>query len=97
MRSPEATTLTRRQIDFENSSIVVLGKGNKQRPIPMTALLSEAMKLHKETKCIEKWNNGFVFPSRIAGKPLTDIRRGIEFAKLHAQITKRITPHMLRH
>ncbi len=38
-----------------------------------------------------------VFPSRITGKPLTDIRRGIEFAKAKAKITKHIKPHILRH
>ena len=38
-----------------------------------------------------------VFPSKRTGNALTDVRKPIEKAEKIARITKRITPHVLRH
>ena len=99
MRKHEAQTLVWSRVNFEGSYIRVYGKGNKERIIPMSPLLAETLKQHKDRKKRGKdtASSSYVFPSRITGLPLTDIRRGIEFAKAKAKITKRVTPHMLRH
>jgi site-specific recombinase XerD len=49
--------------------------------------------LLKELPRTSEW----VFPSRITGHPLVDLRRAIEWAKKKTGIDKRITPHMFRH
>lgn len=98
MRKQEVVTLTVNRVNFESNCITVLGKGNKERILPMTILLKETLLqwLHDRKKRNHD-DPTLMFPSRITGQALTDIRRGIEFAKKKAGITKRVTPHMLRH
>lgn len=98
MRKQEVVTLTIGRVNFEANHITVKGKRDKERILPMSPLLRGALRQWlDERKRRSHDDPDLVFPSRITGKSLTDIRRGIEFAKKKAGITKRITPHMLRH
>jgi site-specific recombinase XerC len=82
MRSQEVTTLTKEHVNIQGNSIKAIGKGGRERVIPMTLLIAEALKQHLAVlKVREHDNPTLVFPSTISGKPLTDMRRGIEFAK----------------
>jgi site-specific recombinase XerD len=91
LRLTEATKLTWEQVDMENRTITVLGKGNKERKIPFgNWLYNELHELKQIT--------GYVFPSkRNKEKPVCDIRKCIADAKKAAEITKRVHPHLLRH
>ena len=98
MRKQEVVTLTLNRVNFEANHITALGKRNKERILPMTVFLRETLLqwLNERKKRIHD-DPALMFPSRITGNALTDIRRGIDFAKRKAGITKRLTPHMLRH
>ena len=50
MRLSELINLREKDIDFYNQSIKVLGKGNKERIIPMSNELSEAIKTYSQQK-----------------------------------------------
>ncbi|MGE5239999.1 MAG: tyrosine-type recombinase/integrase [Chloroflexota bacterium] len=89
-RSDEARPLKWHQVDFTRGVVRLLGKGNKEREIPMCPSLSRSLQqLPRQGE--------YVFPSRVTGKAITDTRRAIEFARKRAGITMHITPHMLRH
>lgn len=94
LRFKEATTLKWDEIHFDAGYIKVKGKGNKQRLIPMTAMLKEALQL-QQMKRTDK--TPLVFPSRHTGEKMADIRKAIGYAKNKAKITAHITPHKLRH
>jgi integrase len=87
MRRAEAFNLTWDRIDLAGGDIVVTGKGNKSRFVPMTPTLRAAL------QSLEK-SGALVFPSPKTGKPLTDVRKAIARAK---GIEKRVYPHLLRH
>lgn len=130
LRKNEVARLTWSQIDLSTNTILVQGKGSRQRIVPIAPSLETLLKSLPRTseKARDIMNNEsnplykafhtkdhpqhqealdkvrryleaavWVFPSRITGRPLTDIRKAIEWAKKKAGITKRITPHMLRH
>ncbi|MGO9377280.1 MAG: tyrosine-type recombinase/integrase [Dissulfurispiraceae bacterium] len=89
-RVDEAKQLLWQNVDFDRRIIKVVGKGKKEREIPLSSGVRKALlRLPR--------NNKLVFPSRVTGKALTDTRRAIEFAKKRAGINIHITPHMLRH
>lgn len=93
MRSNEAKQLRCTDIDFERSIIRVWGKGGKQRRLPLSNTLRMALFQLDLT-------GEYVFPSRVkkmAGRPITDVRKAIERAKVAAKIERKITPHQLRH
>jgi integrase len=90
LRKNEVTQLKWSQIDLKAGSILVQGKGSKQRIVPVAPTLK---RLLKGLPRVSEW----VFPSRITKQPLKDIRRAIEWAKKKTGITKRITPHIFRH
>jgi integrase/recombinase XerD len=90
LRKNEVTHLKWSDINLAVGSVLVHGKGNRQRVIPLTMTL---ITLLKELPRTSEW----VFPSRITGHPLVDLRRAIEWAKKKTGIDKRITPHMFRH
>lgn len=92
LRKDETLKLRRDQILLDNKLIIVHGKGNRERAVPMSEMLSVEIKSYLET--IE---GDYVFPNLKTGTPYTDIRRAIARIRKAAKITKRITPHLLRH
>ena len=58
MRLSELINLREKDIDFYNQSIKVLGKGNKERIIPMSNELSEAIKTYSQQKKGSAGQNG---------------------------------------
>ncbi len=95
MRKNEAFNLKWSDIFFEYNLIkVTKGKGNKERFIPMSKHLKEALLTLKSLKTDA---NPLVFPSPVTGKPLVDIRRAIRRITKKAGIERTIKPHQLRH
>jgi site-specific recombinase XerD len=91
LRKSEACSLQAHNIHFDPDYIKVYGKGGKIRLVSMSPLLKEVM------KALLNDRDGLLFPSRVRGGVITDIRTPLKTAMQKAGITRRITPHMLRH
>ncbi len=98
MRKNEVCILRMNQIHFEPDYIVVLGKGNKERIVPIHKKLAGYLKAYiEDLKANGRFKeDGLVFPSRRGGSVLTDIRKPLERAIRLAGVSH-ITPHMFRH
>jgi len=83
--------------EVRQMTITVIGKGDKERKVPLTRAAQEAVK--EQLKRLDKkgYKGDLLFPSSRTGKALTDIRKPIKTAMKKAGITGRITPHMFRH
>ena len=93
LRSSEARFLRAEDIDLQNLIIIVTGKGNKQRIVPITT----GRLIEELTRKVNEKGQGYLYPSPITGRPYNDIRTAIENAAQRAGITKHIYPHLLRH
>ena len=92
LRKSEACNLKKEDIHFKPDYIVAHGKGGKKRLVPMSDLLVKEMK-----KYLKDHLEDHLFPSRVKGGIITDIRSPLRTAMKKAGIERRITPHMLRH
>jgi integrase len=90
MRKQEVLTLTWNRVILEASVIVALGKGDKERIIPMTPFVTEALQALPRT-------NSLVFPSPKTGCPMVNVYKKIRATAKKIGIMKRIYPHLLRH
>jgi integrase/recombinase XerC len=98
MRRSELIELELKDIYFENSSIKVLGKGNKERLIPMTwkiekvlkAYLSEREKLFPERKALFLTNKGQVLYPKLVYNLVK------KYVSLVTTLDQR-SPHVMRH
>jgi integrase/recombinase XerC len=100
MRKAELIGLKEHQIDISNSQIKVLGKGNKERIIPISKILMNDIKLYiaEKRRLIGRGEEDFLFVTD-KGKPL-DPKQVYNIAKKY--LTKVTTidkksPHILRH
>ena len=103
MRVSELTNLTLAQLDLENSIILVIGKGSKERYVPIgdfarTALETFLEEGRKDLMAKERKDHSFVFVNHL-GDPLTTngVRYILEKLIQESGLTLKIHPHMLRH
>lgn len=99
-RKAELINLMEHQIDYSNSNIKVLGKGNKERIIPVSNQLLEEIKFYiaEKRRMIERDDACFLLVSE-KGKPL-DPKYVYTIAKKYLnQVTtiNKKSPHILRH
>ena len=92
LRKAEACNLEPNHVHFDPNFLVARGKGGKVRMVAMSDLLAWGMKIY-----LSDHQGGHLFPSRVRGGIITDIRSPLKTAMKKAGITRRITPHMLRH
>ena len=96
LRLSEACALKWRDLDFDQGLVSVLGKGNKQRIVPVGSHACTALRDWRA----ESGGDGDapVFPGR-GGKPLTARAVQLRFKQLAMKqgVLKRIHPHLLRH
>ncbi|MBI4689504.1 MAG: tyrosine-type recombinase/integrase [Nitrospirae bacterium] len=90
MRFSEARFIKWENIDMQNRTITVKGKGNKNKKLPFGEWL------YKEFLNLGV-SSGYVFISKRTGEPIQNVRNVIAKAKKTAGISKRIHPHLLRH
>jgi site-specific recombinase XerD len=94
IRIEEALTLRRSKIDFENLLITVMGKGNKERTIPMSVELRKVL-----CRWLNKNNHELVFSTKQGARLGYDnVRR--DFRALAEKLGiegVRVSPHTLRH
>lgn len=98
MRLSELINLKESQLDASQSQVKVLGKGNKERILPVSAELMRTLKDYVQDKPIKESGIQQVFVTE-KGKPLQP-RSVYAFVKKHlAQVTtiQKKSPHVLRH
>ena len=91
LRVSEALTLTREQIEWQHGVIFVVGKGSKERIVPITTdrLMTELMK-YLDTK-------GYLLVNKRTKRPYGSIEKTLKNAAKEAGIKKKVTHHLLRH
>lgn len=96
LRLSELTGLKKEQIDFESGLIRVLGKGKKERLVPVTKGAIDWLKLYLAHP--ERTPSSTLFLNRF-GDPITprSIDRHFQRYLLASGLSARITPHTIRH
>jgi len=97
LRDDEAKRLEWPHVNLERNELYIKGKGGKERHVPVPADLSTAFQFIREWQEEYSVKNPYVLFNPETGKRMGDIRKAIERAKKAAGITKRVTPHHLRH
>lgn len=103
IRLSECSNLTLENLDFTNNSLSIIGKGNKQRVLPIGSYMIDALNnyfVNCRNVIMQKYhkNHNYVFINQ-NGNPITS--RGIEYV-LNNLVKKtssnlEIHPHMIRH
>jgi len=97
IRASECATLREEDVDLEELTVTVAGKGGHQRTVPMNERVADALRLYRRHRGPVAPESSF-FRSR-AGAPLG---RGAIYDRVRtharqARIHKRVSPHKLRH
>ncbi|MFH1422304.1 MAG: tyrosine-type recombinase/integrase, partial [Planctomycetota bacterium] len=97
LRVSELVGLNISSVDFESSMVTVIGKGKKERLIPIGSYAINALKTYLHILSDTKPNSP-LFVNKY-GNRLTDrsIRRLIKSYSLSIGLSKKISPHSLRH
>jgi integrase/recombinase XerD len=100
LRVSEAVTLKVSCLYFEEGFVRVIGKGNKERLVPMGEMAQEAMQayLADRPSPSELQDSDLVFVNRY-GRRLSRVSafKTVKAAALLAGVTKEISPHTFRH
>jgi len=101
LRVSEATGLTATQLNLEAGFVTVLGKGGKERVVPIGAAARTALAEYltaERPRLVGARPSPWVFV-RAGGKPISrqTVWKLVRKASLAAGIGKRVSPHTLRH
>lgn len=91
LRASEAENLTTDKVHLDHGLMIVRGKGNKERPVPIVDELRPYL-----LKRIAEGKDGLMWASR-SGNKITDLKKIIKLAKERAGLTRHFYPHLLRH
>lgn len=101
LRLSELVSLKKEELDLEQGMVRVLGKGNKERLVPVgkTAILSLQTYLEKRDKLLRaKPDHSYFFLNKLGGGiSARAVERLIEKYLKRTGIQKKVTPHVLRH
>jgi len=98
LRRSEAAAITSEDLDLDHGQLLVRGKGAKQRVVPLTPLVVEAIREY--LPCRPETQSNHLFVSRVGGRPIAGrvinrmLKKVLEDAGMDEQ---GITPHRLRH
>jgi len=98
LRRSEVAAITLDDLDLENAQMLVHGKGAKQRVVPLTPLVVEAIREYLH--CRPHTESQHLFVSRVGGHPLHARVAGrmLQHVLQRAGLgEEHITPHRLRH
>lgn len=97
LRRSEVTGLKIRDVDFFNGVVRVLGKGNKERLVPVTDEALYAIKYYLSTQPNPQPQDALFLNAH--GKPLTGDGLAFIFKNtaIAAHLARKVTPHSLRH
>lgn len=100
LRISEALNIKMSSLDLESNTIRIVGKGNKERILPIPKKLSEELKVYISDiwPTLSNSPSEYLFISS-SGKKLSDTsaRKRLRLLLLKAGITTKTTPHTLRH
>jgi integrase/recombinase XerC len=100
MRLSELVNIKENQVDYKNSYIKVLGKGNKERIIPLSKQVCDDIAAYKQEKRkqLEKFDNTYLLVNK-NGKKLYTKYVYLAVKKYLGEITTidKKSPHVLRH
>ncbi len=96
LRLAEVCGLRWDALDFEQGLVTVLGKGSKQRVVPVGSHALKALGAWRDSR--KGWLNLYVFPGR-NDKPITSRAIQLRLRQLAQRqgVFKRVHPHLLRH
>lgn len=99
LRLSELSHLKWHDLDFEQSLVTVLGKGNKQRLVPVGKKALESLKVWKPiSKIWDIQKSGYVFISkRCSQLKQRSIQARIKYWAMNMGLWERVYPHLLRH
>ncbi len=89
LRVSEAAGLTVGRIDAERNQLKVMGKGGKERIVPVQPLVIEVIRDYLSSR---RFSSRVVFP-----RGTKSIQRVVKEVAKRAGISKKVTPHTLRH
>jgi len=97
IRASECVGLREEDVDLDERTIRVTGKGGHQRVLPLNARVAEALAVYRQAR--GPFHPGMAFFQSRRRKPLT---RGAVYERVRtyaakAGIEKRVSPHRLRH
>lgn len=92
LRATEAMTLKREQVDLGRGLLYIVGKGNKERIVPIaTARLRAALESAVPSP------DGYLTVNPRTNKPYLNIKKPLSTAARRAGITQHVYQHLLRH
>ncbi len=101
LRVSELVGLNGNQLDVENRVVRVLGKGNKERIVPVGKKAAEALVRYQEARTQKMQNvsqTEALFLNKRGGRlTVRSIQRMVDKAMSDCGISKKISPHVLRH
>lgn len=106
LRLSDANKIRRSQINLEAGYLVAIGKGNKQRVIPITPELRSVIEPRLQTTYFEqagpkcrRWENktDYLWPNLQTQRPYRDLQKIIDTTAKQTGLKKKVTHHMLRH
>ena len=100
LRVGEVAALTMERVDADRGRVLVLGKGDKERDVPMSDYAVDAIRAYVSAgRPILAGEDHRTFFFNRRGKPLSgrDIRAMVEQYVRRSLPDRRVTPHTLRH
>ncbi len=98
LRVSELVGINLNDLDLESMSVKVLGKGNKERLVPLGSKASSAIKIYLIQRLDLKPKEDYLFANSRGGRLTTrSIDRIIKKYAAISGIPKNISPHVLRH
>jgi len=96
LRVSEVVRLRIEDIDSARMLVHVCGKGNKERIVMLSSVLLGALRTYRR---VHRPPRPWLFPGVKPGRPIHSktIQRACRDARRAAGLTKRVTPHALRH
>ncbi len=91
LRKSEAIHMTTENVYLDRGVLIVRGKGNKQRVVPIVDQLRPWLK-----KRLSENRPGLMWTTR-NDRPITDLKKIINLAKKRVGMDRNIYPHLLRH
>jgi site-specific recombinase XerD len=97
IRASECATMTEEDVDLENKTIRVIGKGGHERALPLTDKVLPALRAYRQARGRATPRSAFFRSRRGAGMSRNAIYERVRTLGQRARIVKRVTPHRLRH
>lgn len=94
LRRNEALNIKRCNVDLANNLLIITGKGNKTRVIP---IIGGPLLLSLTEACKKKGLDDYLFVNPKTSEPYKNIRRTLKNNAQAAGINKRMYNHLLRH